>query len=139
MAVDPSRSPKGAVDWEDRVASVPLRYLLSKAVSEDLVFRRFKGGFEVFRAYDGVEARADVLKIEETVARSKAGEEVLRRFVEEAKKTAPDLGVRQDTAVRGVARHRRVDLRGADSGRHGPPLAVEVVRQSPRRAEVVPR
>jgi hypothetical protein len=91
VAVDPSRSPKGAVDWEDRVASVPLRYLLSKAVSEDLVFRRVKGGFEVFRAYDGVEARVDVLKIEETVARSKAGEEVLRRFVEEAKETAPDL------------------------------------------------
>ena len=47
-AVDSSRSPKGAVDWEDRVASVLLRYLLSKAVSEDLVFRRVKGGFEVF-------------------------------------------------------------------------------------------
>ncbi len=45
----------------------------------------------MFRAYGGVEARVDMLKIEETVARSKAGEEELRRFVEEAKRTAPDL------------------------------------------------
>ncbi len=90
-AVDPSRSPKGAVDWEDRAASALLRYLLSKAVSEDLVFRRVKGGFEVFRAYGGVETRVDVLKIGESAVRSKAGEEVLRCFVEEAKETAPDL------------------------------------------------
>jgi hypothetical protein len=89
-AVDPSRSPKGAVDWEDRATSALLRYLLSKAVSEDLVFRRVKGGFEVFRAYGGVEVHADVLKIEK-VAYSKAGEEELRRFVEEAKRTVPDL------------------------------------------------
>jgi hypothetical protein len=89
-AVDPSRSPKGAVDWEDRAASALLRYLLSKAVSEDLVFRRVKGGFKVFRAYGGVETRVDVLKIGE-MARSKADEEVLRRFVEEAMKMAPDL------------------------------------------------
>jgi hypothetical protein len=88
--VDPSRSPKGAVDWEDRAASALLRYLLSKAVSEDLVFRRVKGGFEVFRAYGGVEVHADVLKIEK-VAYSKASEEVLRRFVEEAMKMVPDL------------------------------------------------
>ena len=90
-AVDPSRSPKGAVDWEDRAASTLLRYLLSKAVSEDLVFRRVGEGFEVFRAYGGVEARVDVLKIGKTAVRSKAGEEVLRRFVEEARRTAPDL------------------------------------------------
>jgi hypothetical protein len=90
-AVDPSRSSKGAVDWEDRAASVLLRYLLGRAVSEDLVFRRVKGGFEVFRAYGGVEARVDVLKIGETAALSKASEEVLRRFVEEAKRRAPDL------------------------------------------------
>jgi hypothetical protein len=89
-AVDPSRSPKGAVDWEDRAASALLRYLLGRAVSEDLVFRRVEGGFEVFRAYGGVEARVDVLKIGE-VTRSKAGEEELRRFVEEAERTAPDL------------------------------------------------
>ncbi len=94
--VDPSRSPKGAANWEDRAASVLLRYLLSKAVSEDLVFRRVKGGFEVFRAYGGVETRVDVLKIGETAAHSKAGEEELRRFVEEAKRTAPDLsGIRK--------------------------------------------
>jgi len=89
--VDPSRSPKGAVDWEDRAASVLLRYLLSRAVSEDLVFRRVEGGFEVFRAYGGVEARVDVLKIGETAALSKASEEVLRRFVEETKRMVPDL------------------------------------------------
>ncbi len=89
--VEPSRSPKGAVGWEDRAASVLLRYLLSKAVSEDLMFRRIKGGFEVFRTYGGVEARVDVLKIGETVAHSKAGKEELRRFVEEAKRMAPDL------------------------------------------------
>ncbi len=90
-AVDPSRSPKGAANWEDRAASALLRYLLGSAVDEDLMFRRVEGGFEVFRAYGGVEARVDVLKIGETAARSKAGEEVLRRFVEEAKRTAPDL------------------------------------------------
>ena len=89
-AVDPSRSPKGAVDWEDRAASVLLRYLLGRAVDEDIVFRRVKGGFEVFRAYGGVETRVDELKIRK-VAYSKAGEEVLRRLVEEAERTAPDL------------------------------------------------
>jgi hypothetical protein len=90
-AVDPSRSPKGAAGWEDRATSVLLRYLLGRAVSEDLVFRRVKGGFEVFRTYGGVEARVDGLRIWETVAHSKAGEEVLRRFVGEARRTAPDL------------------------------------------------
>jgi len=55
------------------------------------VFRRVEGGFEVFRTYGGVETRVYVLKIGETVAYSKAGEEVLRRFVEEAKRKAPDL------------------------------------------------
>jgi hypothetical protein len=88
-AVDPSRM--GAASWEDRAASVLLRYLLGRAVSEDLMFRRVKGGFEVFRAYGGVETRVDTLKIGETAALSKAGEEELRRFVEEAKRTAPDL------------------------------------------------
>jgi tetratricopeptide (TPR) repeat protein len=88
-AVDPSRS--GAAGWEERAASVLLRYLLGRAVSEDLMFRRVKGGFEVFRAYGGVEARVDVLKIGEAAALSKAGEEVLRLFVEEARRTAPDL------------------------------------------------
>jgi hypothetical protein len=86
--VDPSRV--GAAGWEDRAASALLRYLLSRAVSEDLVFRRVKGGFEVFRAYGGVEVHVDVLKIREA-AYSKVGEEVLRRFVEEARREAPDL------------------------------------------------
>jgi hypothetical protein len=95
-AVDPSysgrrESPVAQPSWEDRADSALLRYLLGRAVNEDLMFRRVKGGFEVFRAYGGVEARVDVLRIWETVASSKAGEEVLRRFVEEAKKTAPDL------------------------------------------------
>jgi hypothetical protein len=87
--VDPSRV--GAAGWEDRAASALLRYLLGRAVSEDLVFRRVKGGFDVFRAYGGVETLVDELKIEKT-ARSKAGEEALRRFVEETKRKAPDLG-----------------------------------------------
>ena len=90
-SVNPSRSRRGAADWEDRAASTLLRYLLGRAVNEDLVFRRIKGGFEVFRAYGGVEARIDELKIGETVVHSKASEEELRRFVEEAKRTAPDL------------------------------------------------
>ncbi len=94
--VDPSYSSRrgrtvGQPSWEDRAASALLRYLLSKAVSEDLVFRRVGEGFEVFRAYGGVEVGVDVLRIWETVASSKADEEVLRRFVEEAKETAPDL------------------------------------------------
>jgi hypothetical protein len=86
--VDPSRV--GQPSWEDRAASALMRYLLSKVVDEDLMFRRVEGGFEVFRTYGGVETRIDELKIEKT-ARSKAGEEVLRRFVEEAERTAPDL------------------------------------------------
>jgi len=61
-AVDPSRSPKGAANWEDRAASALLRYLLGRAVDEDLLFRRVEGGFEVFRVYGGVEAHVDVLK-----------------------------------------------------------------------------
>ena len=94
-AVDPSHPGRrgrsmGQPSWEDRAASALLRYLLGRAVSEDLVFRRVKGGFEVFRAYGGVEVHADVLKIER-VAYSKASEEVLKRFVEEAMKMAPDL------------------------------------------------
>ncbi len=87
-AVDPSRM--GAAGWEDRAASALLRYLLGRAVDEDLVFRRVEGGFEVFRVYGGVETRVDVLKIGET-ARSEAGEEELRRSVEEAKRQVPDL------------------------------------------------
>jgi hypothetical protein len=81
----------GATGWEDRAASALLRYLLGRAVDEDLKFRRVERGFEVFRTYGGVETRFDELKISETAARSKADEDELRRFVEEAKETAPDL------------------------------------------------
>jgi hypothetical protein len=93
--VDPSYSGQrgrsvGKPRREDRAASALLRYLLGRAVSEDLMFRRLKGGFEVFRTYGGVETHVDVLKIEE-VARSKASEEELRRFMEEARREAPDL------------------------------------------------
>jgi len=88
-AVDPSRV--GAAGWEDRAASTLLRYLLGRAVSEDLVFRRVGEGFEVFRAYGGVETHVDVLKIGKTTARSKAGGKEWRRFVEEAMREAPDL------------------------------------------------
>jgi hypothetical protein len=95
-AGDPSYSGRrgrsvGQPGWEDRAASALLRYLLGRAVSEDLMFRRVGEGFEVFRAYGGVEARVDTLKIGESAASSKAGEEVLRRFVEEARGRAPNL------------------------------------------------
>ncbi len=100
-AVDPSRSPKGAANWEDRAASALLRYLLGRAdllsgaVDEDLKFRRVGEGFEVFRTYGGVEARVDALVVE-GVPRSEAGEEELNRFVEAAKRRAPDLsGIRK--------------------------------------------
>jgi 23S rRNA pseudoU1915 N3-methylase RlmH len=88
-AVDPSRSPKGAANWEDRSASVLLRYLLSKA-EEDLKFRRIEGGFEVFRTYGGVESYVGTLKIGK-VARFNASKEELERLVEKAKKHKPDL------------------------------------------------
>ncbi len=86
--VDPSRA--GAKSWEDRAASVLLRYLLGRAVNEDLKFRRVGKGFEVFKAYGGVETRVDTLRMSSAPS-SKAGEEELRRLVEEAKRTAPDL------------------------------------------------
>ena len=90
-AVDPSRSPKGAAGWEGRSASALLRYLLSRADEADLRFRRVKEGFEVFKAYGGVESYLDALKVGKTAASSKAAEEESRRFVEEAKGMAPDL------------------------------------------------
>jgi hypothetical protein len=93
-AVDPSRS--GRPSWEDRAASALLRYLLSGAIDGDLKFRRVGEGFEVLRTYGGVEARVDTLKIGKTAASSKAGEEEVRRFVEEARRVAPDLsGIRK--------------------------------------------
>jgi len=104
-AVDPSRSPKGAVDWEDRAASTLLRFLigygeidpqlLSGASEVNLKFRLIeKGGrkgFQVFRVYGGVEAPVGELWIGESVARFNVSKEELRRFVEEAKRMAPDL------------------------------------------------
>jgi len=116
-AVDPSRSPKGAVDWEDRAASTLLRFLIgygeidpqlsSGAGEVSLKFRLVKkdskendekklveGGIEkglkVFRAYGGVEAPVGELWIGK-VAYFKVSEEELGRLVEEAKRTAPDL------------------------------------------------
>ncbi len=90
-AVDPSRSPKGAAGrWEDRAASALLRYLLGGADEADLKFRRVGEGFEVLKAYGGVETRVDELKIGKT-ASSEASEEEVRSFVEEARRAAPDL------------------------------------------------
>jgi len=113
-AVDPSRTHKrakagevaggrggamdlsrvGAAGWEDRAASVLLRFFIGYGEA-DLKFRRIeKGGrkgFQVFRVYGGVEAPVGELWIRESVARFKISEEELRRRVEEAKRTAPDL------------------------------------------------
>ncbi len=113
-AVDPSRTHKGAkagevaggrggaVDlsrvgvagWEDRAASVLLRFLIGYGEA-DLKFRRVeKGGrkgFQVFRVYGGVEAFVGELWIRKSTARFKVSEEELRRLVEEARRAAPDL------------------------------------------------
>ncbi len=97
-AVDPSRSRRGAVDWKDRAASVLLRFLIGYGEA-DLKFRavekrtrkgRVVRGFQVFKTYGGVEAFVGELWIGD-VARFKVSEEELRRFVEEAKRAAPDL------------------------------------------------
>jgi hypothetical protein len=96
-------------EWKDRAASVLLRFLigygeadlqlLSGAGEITLKFRRVekrdeKGrverGFQVFRVYGGVEAFVGELWIGD-VARFNASKEELRRFVEEAKRTVPDL------------------------------------------------
>jgi len=91
-AVDPSRS--GAAGWEDRAASVLLRFLIGYGEA-DLRFRRVekegKRGFQVFRVYGGIEAPVGELWIGESVAHFNVSEEELRRLVEEAKRTAPDL------------------------------------------------
>jgi hypothetical protein len=123
-SVDPSRSRRGAkagevaggrggavepphvevADWEDRAASVLLRFLIgygeigprlsSGAGETDLRFRRVekegKKGFQVFRTFGGVEAPVGELWIGDT-AYFNASEEELERLVEEAKRTAPDL------------------------------------------------
>jgi hypothetical protein len=92
--VDPSRSRRGAVDWEDRAASVLLRFLIGYGEA-DLKFRPVeKGdrkGFQVFRTFGGVEAFVGELWIRESTAYFKVSKEELRRFMEEAKRTAPDL------------------------------------------------
>jgi hypothetical protein len=88
-AVDPSRSPKGAVDWEERAASVLLRFLIGYGEA-DLKFRRVEKGFQVFRTYGSVEAFVGELWIGK-VARFNISKEELRRRVEEAMKMAPDL------------------------------------------------
>jgi hypothetical protein len=122
-AVDPSHSGRrgrsvGQPSWEDRAASVLLRFLigygeidprlLSGAGEVSLKFRRVekdgmkddekrrivKGverGFQVFRTYGGVEAPVGELWIGKTAAYFTLSEEELRRLVEEAKRTAPDL------------------------------------------------
>jgi len=97
--VDPSRSHKGAVDWEDRATSVLLRFLIGYGEAADLKFRpvekrgkkgRVERGFQVSRIYSGVEAPVGELWIGK-VAYFNVSKEELRRFVEEAKRTAPDL------------------------------------------------
>jgi hypothetical protein len=101
-SVYPSRSPKGAVDWEDRAASVLLLFLIGygeadlkfrrveKEAKKDGEKRRVERGFQVFRIYGGVEVFVGELWIGD-VAYFKVSEEELRRLVEEAKETAPDL------------------------------------------------
>jgi hypothetical protein len=90
-AVDPSRVE--AAGWEDRAASVLLRFLIGYGEAE-LKFRRIERGgmkgFQVFRACGGVEAPVGELWIG-YVARFKVSKEELRRSVKEAKETAPDL------------------------------------------------
>ncbi|MFZ8806954.1 MAG: hypothetical protein ACO2PN_02460, partial [Pyrobaculum sp.] len=96
-AVDLSRV--GVAGWEDRAASVLLRFLVGYGEA-DLKFRhvekeskkgRVERGFQVFRVYGGVEAPVGELWIRKSTARFKVSKEELRRFVEEAKKHAPDL------------------------------------------------
>jgi hypothetical protein len=97
-SVDPSRSPKGAVDWEDRAASALLRFLVGYGeadfkfirVEKEGKKRSVERGFQVFRTFGSVEAFVGELWIWKT-AYFKVSKEELRRFVEEAKRTAPDL------------------------------------------------
>ncbi|MCC6031447.1 MAG: PaRep2b protein, partial [Pyrobaculum sp.] len=92
-SVDPSRSPKGAVDWEDRATSVLLRFLAGYGEADlrfRLVEKSGRKGFQMFRTFGGIEALVGELWIGK-VAYFNASEEELRRRVEEAKRTAPDL------------------------------------------------
>jgi hypothetical protein len=102
-----------AADWEDKTASVLLRFLIGygeieprllsgageaslkfrlveREVKKDGEKRLVERGLQVFRVYGGVEAFVGELRIGD-VARFKVSKEELRRFVEEAKRTAPDL------------------------------------------------
>jgi len=106
-AVDPSYSGRrgrsvGQPSWEDRAASVLLRFLIGYGEA-DLKFRRIEKegkkdgekrlvekGFQVFRTFGGVETPVGELWIGDA-ARFNISEEELRRFVGEAKKHAPDL------------------------------------------------
>jgi hypothetical protein len=65
--------------------------LVEKEGKKDGEKRRVVRGFQVFRAFGGVEAPVGELWIGESTARFKVSEEELRRFVEEAERTAPDL------------------------------------------------
>jgi len=96
--VDPSYSGRrgrsvGQPSWEDRAASVLLRFLIGYGEA-DLKFRRVEKegmkGFQVSRAYGGVEAPVGELWIGDA-ARFNVSEEELGRLVEEAKRTAPDF------------------------------------------------
>jgi hypothetical protein len=103
-AVDPSYSGRrgrsvGQPSWEDRDASALLRFLIGYGEA-DLKFRHVekgdekgcvKRGFQVFRVYDGVETFVGELWIGKSTARFKVSREELRHFVEEAKRTAPNL------------------------------------------------
>ena len=106
-AVDPSYSGRrgrsvGQPSWEDRAASVLLRFLIGYGEA-DLKFRRIEKegkkdgekrlvekGFQVFRTFGGVETPVGELWIGDA-ARFNISEEELRRFVGEAKKHVPDL------------------------------------------------
>ncbi len=102
-----------AADWGDRAASVLLRFLIGygeidpqftsgigevnlrfRLVKKDDKKKRVEGGvergFQVFRTFDNVEVPVGELWIGD-VAYFKIGKEELKRLVEEAKETAPDL------------------------------------------------
>ena len=101
-SVDPSRSPRGAVDREERAASVLLLFLIGygeadlkfrpveKRDKKDGEKRRVERGFQVFRTFGSVEALIGELWIGDA-ARFNISKEELRRFVEEAMKVVPDL------------------------------------------------
>jgi hypothetical protein len=98
-AVDPSYSGRrgrfvGQPSWEDRAASVLLRFLIGYGEA-DLRFRRVekdgRNGFQVFRIFGSVEAFVGELWIGKSTAHFTLSKEELKRLVEEAKRTAPDL------------------------------------------------